>query len=137
MKLWMSAETYRDVGDACRTVSRQIENTFNQSFSKKSYGRGVKEWAFIPIILPEKIDGYKVEGYTEYRRYPKDDKSIEFRLRIDYVAFRDGDKSSQTKLICEGLIRSLERLDKNPIPDFNHLVLKEDFVRFCENQNWL
>lgn len=137
MKLWLSAEMYDPVGDSVRIVSNKIENTFNQAFARKNYGQGVEEWAYAAIIFPPEIDGYKVEGYTEYRRYHKKEKSIEFRLRIDYFQFRDGDESVQTKLICEALIRSLERLDKNPIPDFDHLGLKSDFVEFCKKQKWI
>lgn len=133
----MSAEIYDDVAELYRKSRNRIEKSFNKAFSQKHYGDGVKEWAFIAIILPPEIDGYKVEGYTEYRRYHKDEKSVEFRLRIDYFEFRKANESKQIKLICEGLIRSLERLDKNPIPDFDHMKLKEDFMRFCKTRKWL
>jgi len=124
---------YDDVADSLRIVSNHIENISNKDFfSRRGYGDSVEKWAFIAIILPPEI-----EGYTEYRRYHKARKVIEFRLRIDYFEFRDGDESTQMKLICEGLVRSLEGLDKNPVSNFDHMRLKEDFVEFCKKQKWL
>jgi hypothetical protein len=132
MKLWMSGELWWECDESYRNVRKVIESTFNQNLSKNNYGKSVEQWAFIAIIRPPDL-----EEYDEIEKYHKRDKSLEFRLRIDYFSFKDGDKSLQKKLICNSLLRCLDSPVIQVLPDFNHKQLKEDFIKLCENQGWL
>jgi hypothetical protein len=56
MELWMSGEVWVDVADAHRVARTQIEHEVNKTVGERDYGKGVKQWAFITIMLPPDIE---------------------------------------------------------------------------------
>ena len=133
MELWMSAEAWGDAATNLMKASGQIEKVVNKALTDESYGRGVRQWAFIAILLPSEMH----EDYPERFKYHKTDKSLEFRLRIDLEAFQAADKSGQKRLICEALLRSLDILDRKKVPDFDHRKLRAAFVQIATRHRWL
>jgi hypothetical protein len=133
MKFWMSGEVQDDVSyDFCRLLNR-VEASLNSFLENRSYGSGLLEWNFIPIILPE--DG--PSGLKEVKRYKKRDKTCEFRLRVDHARFKESDSRQQTILFCEALLRSLALLESMNIKDFDVSALRVDFVDFAKQHEWL
>lgn len=133
MELWMSAEAWGDAATTLMKASGQIENVVNRALGDKSYGEGVKQWAFIAILLPPEMHA----DYPERFKYHKSDKSVEFRRRIDLEAFEAADKSGRKRLICEALLCSLDMLDRKRVPDFDHHKLREAFVKIAMRHGWL
>jgi hypothetical protein len=133
MELWMSAEAWGDAATSLMKASGHIESIVNRALADKSYGEGVRQWAFITILLPPEMH----EDYPEHFKYHRSGKSVEFRLRIDLETFRAADKSGQKRLICEALLRSLDMLDRKKIPDFDHRKLRAAFVEIARRHHWL
>jgi hypothetical protein len=133
MQLWMSGELMRDVGDAYSKVLNIVEPTMNTVFRQRDYGEGLRQWAFIAMILGE----LGPPDYKEIKRYHKRDKSCEFRLRIDYDAFREAHLSERFTLVCEALLRSLSLMEDMKIPDVNVKALRDDFVSTARANGWL
>lgn len=133
MKLWTSGEVWVDVADVHRLARNYIEQEVNKNLASKDYGSGVKEWAFISIILPPEIK----DQYPERFKYHKSDKSVEFRLRIDLETFKSGNEADHQRLICQALLRSLDILDQKKVPDFDHRKLREDFLEIAKAHGWL
>jgi hypothetical protein len=133
MKLWMSAEISGDCYEPYSEIRKTIENTFNQSLSENDYGQSVESWDYIVILLPPDSAKY----YEEIKKYHKSDKSLEFRLKIDNEQFKNSNKATQMKLVCESLLRSLDMPIVKTLLFFNYEQLREDFTKLCEDQNWL
>lgn len=133
MKLWMSAEAWIDVSDTYRKARNQIEEAVNRALSDRDYGKGVRKWAFLAIMLPPDIQ----QDYPEVYKYHKSDKSVEFRLRVDLEAFKAGDESTHKRLICEALLHSLNMLDEKSLPYFDHKQLRSDFQSLAKQHGWL
>ena len=133
MKLWMSGEVWVEVADAHRHAMNHIEQEANKTLADRDYGDGVKEWAFIPIMLPPEIE----DQFPERFKYHKSDKSVEFRLRIDLQAFKAGNEATHKSLITEALLRSLDILDQKKVPNFDHHRLREDFLAIAKDHNWI
>lgn len=133
MKLWMSAEISGACSKPYSEISKIIENTFNQFLSENDYGQSVESWDYIVILLPSDIERH----YEEIEEYDESDKSLEFRLKVDNDQFKNGDKATQMKLVCQSLIRSLNMPVVKKLPSFNFERLKKDFTKLCEDQNWL
>ena len=129
----MSAEAWGDAATDLMKASGQIEKVVNKALADKSYGGGVRQWAFITILLPPEMH----EDYPERFRYHKSDKSVEFRLRIDLKAFEAANKSGQKRLICEALLRSLDILEREKVPAFDHRQLRADFAEIAKRHRWL
>ena len=133
MKLWMSAEAWGDAAENLMKASTQMEDVVNKALSDKSYGGGVRQWAFIAILLPPEMH----ENYPERFKYHKHRKVVEFRLRIDLEEFEAAGKSGQKRLLCEALLRSLDILDQKKVPDFDHRELRAAFVEIARRHRWL
>lgn len=123
---------HTDVADSYRKARNHIEKIVNDTISDRDYGRAVKQWAFISILLPSDI-----EGYQEIIKYHKTQKVIEFRLKIDYRSFKDGNEVAHKRLICEALLRSLQMLSESNIKNFDHVQLKDDFLEIARTNQWL
>lgn len=133
MELWTSAEVWADFSRTLSAATNHIENVVNERLAGKTYGNGVKEWAFIAILLPPDIR----DQYPERFKYHKSDKSVEFRLHLDWEAFKTGDEAAHRRLVSKALLRSLDLLDEKRVPDFDHRKLREDFSQIAKAQQWL
>jgi hypothetical protein len=112
---WMSGEIQNDVGDYYRIARNIIEPVLNQCVEGKSYGEGLKEWAYLAIILKPGIDEY----YPEIKRYRKKKREVEFRLKIDHAKFLEGDSKMHLKLLSQSVLRSLELMKEMNIKNFD------------------
>lgn len=128
----MSAEISGACFEPYSKVSNIIEETFNKSLSKHDYGQSVESWDYIVILLPPDM----AKHYEEIEKYHKNDKSLEFRLKIDNKKFKNGDEATQMELVCESLLRSLDMPVIKSLPSFDYEKLKKDFTKLCEDKNW-
>jgi hypothetical protein len=125
MELWMSAEIHHTVDAAYTVASRSIETTLNGILGSRDYGEGLREWAWIAIILPE---GY--EEYEEVAKYRRKMREVEFRLRIDYSGFLCADAQGHITLIGESLLRSIDMMPGIGVRDVDFDRLRKD-VESC------
>jgi hypothetical protein len=125
MELWMSGEIQIDVADQYRHARRVVEHKINSCIGKKVYGTALIEWAYIAIIRAEDS-----EDYDEVTKYWKKRKVAEFRLKIDYDAFRNGTPRDHVRLLSESLMRSLDLMREIGVVDVDLETLRKD-VKSC------
>lgn len=105
LRFWMSGEIQGDIDDGSFILVRKtVEEAVTQSIEDKSYGQGLKLWAYLAIILEPNTDRY----YPEVKRYSKRKKEVEFRLKIDHQQFLQGDRQTHLRLLSESVLRCLE-----------------------------
>ena len=132
MKFWMSGEIMADVGDAYRDARKDVEAHLNRRMSEIDYGAGLKELAFIAMILS--ADG---PPYKEIQKYSKRDKTAEFRLRIDHGTFKRAASHGQRSLIVEAVARAIGLLSTLRIPGLDQERLQTDFRSAAREREWL
>ncbi len=125
MKFWMSGEVQSDVGDVHRESRKIIETAVNKGISEKSYGSGLKLWAYLAVILDSKTDPY----YPEVKKYSKRKKEVEFRLKIDHQKFLKGGPETHLRLLSESVLRSLELMREMRIKDLDLDKLTADVTQ--------
>ena len=123
MRFWLSGEIFHDINDDFTVVSKELEFTINAMIKTKKYGKGLKSWDVISIILPKSMHGH----FREVAEYDPKTRECEFRLHVDYTQFKKGSCTKQRELFCQMLRRTLEYLAKWEIPDFAIDDLKADF----------
>lgn len=134
MKLWISGETWGDkIDKGFRVALNTIEDTVNKKISTKDYGKGLKSWDYIAIILPKDYH----EDYPEIYKYSKRTKETEFRLFIDYKKFKKANQHKKITLMCQSSLRSLKMLPELGLKDCDLEQLKQDFLMVCKEHKWL
>ena len=133
MKLWMSAEEMRDVGDMNQIAQKEIAEYVNGRLTSQDYGKGVEKWAVILIILPAEVQ----PAFPEVLKYHAQRKVAEFRLWIDHANFKSTDDLGRRKLICQALERSLELFPKAKVKDSDYERLWRDFRLIVSEKGWL
>ncbi len=126
IRFWMSGEIQNDVGDCYRVARNTIEAVLNQHVEGKDYGEGLKEWAYIAIILKPGFDEY----YLEIKRYRKKKREVEFRLKINYKKFLKGNSKTHLKMVAESVLRSFDLMRQMNIKDCDLERLTND-VKQC------
>jgi len=122
IKFWMSGEIQSEVDDKFDATWKVIEAELNQCVEGKNYGEGLKEWAFIAIILKPGFDEY----YPEIKRYRKKKREVEFRLKIDYKEFLKGNAEANLKLFAQSVLRSFSLMREMNIKNFDLERLTND-----------
>lgn len=92
-----------DVADAYRVCRKEIEAKFNSLISEDDLLPQVDKWAFIAILRDDENSIYQ-----EVVKRSGNGKVLEFRLKISYVDFRDGNASQRMGLIFDALLRSID-----------------------------
>src|SRR5437660_758652 len=122
MKFWMSGEIMADVSDGYREARNEVEDELNDQFRSLDYGRGLKELAFIAIILPPAED-----IYPEIYEYDKKDRTVEARLKLNHLDFRMApDKEARKRMLLDGVERAISRMGELKL-DADHERLLADF----------
>jgi hypothetical protein len=134
MKLWISGEVHVDVAEGHAAARKAVARAFNTALGTVSYGVGIEQWAFIPIILPE---GWNGGMYPEIHRYHRRRKSFEFRLAIPFSSFKAADSRGQASLLCGALLRSLELMETMRISEVNVKQLRQAFRGLAASNGWL
>ena len=131
MKLWISGEIMAEVADAYREARKDVERLFNDNLGDRSYGESVQRIKLIGILM----DGDDPK-FAEVSKYHKREKDAEFRLKLDYLAFRDGPDLQRRRLVAGAVLRAIKMLPQlSPACDSSRLAA--DFVEAAEGRAWL
>ncbi len=131
MRVWTSGEVMSDIAEPYRFARKDVEQALNASVASEDYGAGVTEWALIYIIMDEDDP-----AYPEVRRYKKRTGVVEFRLKVDHQAFKEGDALTQRKLLAAAILRSLDLSGELKISDFDAERFKRDLVQALTKKEW-
>ena len=132
MRIWTSGEVMSDVYDSFFVIRKDVEQALNTTVSPQDYGTGVIKWALIYIIMDENDP-----NYPEIRRYKKRKCEVEFRLKVDHQAFKEGDALAQRKLLAAAVLRSIDLAGELKIADFDTERFKRDIVQTLEKNEWV
>jgi hypothetical protein len=126
MKLWISGEIQADIVDAFCDALREVEEAVNAVIEKQDYHLPLEGWDCIAIIRDDSV-------FEELTRYSKKKKDMDFRLKVDYAAFKAADARCQRVMLCGMLMRSLELLKTKGIAVGE---LETDFTRIAQEHGW-
>lgn len=133
MKFFLSGEIDGtrplDAIDKKFRVSRElVTNKLTPILESNDYGNAVKELSIIPIIVkqPKEMDD---EGWFRERKlFKRKSSSADFRLRIDYDQFCNGDDKARIDLIVKNIINSVQILRSRATKDFDGERLEADIL---------
>ena len=127
MRLWNSAEAEHTVGQAYSKIANEIDRIVNSYIEDKQFSDAYKDWCWAYIAM---LEGpiMKTMKLPEIVRRNNKKQDLEFRLKIDYQSFLDGDDNQRLELIIDSLIRCLEhpKMTKTwKVPESDIAILKE------------
>lgn len=96
-----------DVTDAFRASRKTIEAKVNELLSKEILLPKIEKWAFIAIIRDTDNS-----TYDEVIKSSGRGKNLEFRLKVPYEQFKNGNDVERISLIFEALLRSVEKMSE-------------------------
>lgn len=129
MNLWISGEIDSSVGNAFRETLPLVRSAVRQAISDVDYDIPLESWDCIAIIRND-------DHFNEVTKYSKKKRDMDFRLRIDYKAFYEGDSRQRCKLFCDMLSRSLEKLKQLGVNGPEMDRLSHDFHNAVRLNNW-
>lgn len=132
MQIWTSSEALFDVDKPLNSARKDVEQALNASVGIEDYGGGISKWALIYILLPDNDP-----NYPEVRRYKKSSGIIEFRLKVDHKAFKQGGALVQRKLLAAAVLRSVDLSVDMTIQKFDAERFKADVIRVFSVNQWL
>ena len=130
MKLWIGGEIQADIADAFRISRRTVESAINDVIADKSYDLAINSWDVIAIVRDD-------DSFDEVTRYSKRRLDMDYRLRIDYLRFRNGDDRERAALICEMLLRSLRLLRSTSLNASGLAELERDVSDVAVDKKWI
>src|SRR5947209_10178153 len=98
MRLWLSVELQNDVALSYTACVRHLRRILKPLITAADYGKSVVEWAFIGVLQQRETAAAK-----EDFQFFKPRGLVQFRLRIDYQAFKESDELDRSRLIFTAL----------------------------------
>jgi hypothetical protein len=133
MRIWTSTESMIDIDEPLRSARRDVERVLSASVASVDYGAGVfDKWSLIYIIMEEDDP-----NYPEIQRYKKHCGVVEFRLKVDHQAFKEGDPETQRKLLVAAFLRSIELARELNITNFDLERFRSDVVGALKGHHWV
>lgn len=123
MRLWLSGELQHDVALSYTDTARHLRRILRPVVSAADYGKSVIEWAFIGI-LQQRETRLTAEGWQFFK--PRG--LAQFRLRIDYTAFKESDDLDRSRLIFCSLLRSATLAPSLHMEHFNADGFAHDLI---------
>jgi hypothetical protein len=130
VKVWIGAELEADVADSFREARSKVEKTINATLEGKQYDIALNSWDCIAIIRDDK-------NFPEITKYSPKKREMDFRLKIDYKAFKEGNQLDREKLIFGMLRNSLSIIKANGVfgDGLDNLIADVDFIG--KTNNWI
>jgi hypothetical protein len=127
MKLWIGGELESDIADSFRAARRDIEIAINNVIEANVYPGKLKSWDCIAIVRNDEI-------YGEICKYSKKTGEMDFRLKLDYMKFKEASQIERCKMLFKMLLRSLAIIkEKNALACDD---LLSDVLKVGRNCGW-
>lgn len=116
MKLWIGGEVEAELADVFRMARNSVEKKINNIIERQRYEVPFKSWDCIAIIRND-------EDFAEVHKFSRKKRDMDFRLKIDFRLFKEGDESTREQLLFQMLLRSLALLSEKGVhePDLDRL----------------
>ena len=136
MKIFITGETYKTVGEKMRLIDIQLQPKLNEEISNKNYGQGIFHWGYISICCPPEL--YNGGFFKEIKKYTKKRKEIDIRLRIAYEAMLKANEKEVYKLFCDSFLRSIDIAENElEIKDFDFRAFRKDLTDLFRKEGWI
>ncbi|WP_414830474.1 Imm44 family immunity protein [Alteromonas sp. H39] len=128
MKFVLSGEIDESVSKQFQKASSVVQLKLEDFLSERDYGSEVNELNIIPIIvdIPEEME--KQGWYKERKLFRRATHSSDFRLRISYKDFLNGNDEQRISLLIDNIITAIDILSTRAKKDFDHASLKRDIL---------
>ena len=123
MRLWLSGELQHDVALGYTDAARHLRRILRPVVSAADYGKSVIEWAFIGILQQR-----DTRATTEDWQFFKPRGLAQFRLRLDYDAFKQSDELDRSRLLFCALLRSASLSPRLHMENFNAEKFAADLI---------
>lgn len=130
MKLWISSEIEADIFEPFRVSSLKVEDSINDVISNKAYGLRLNGWDCIAIIRND-------DNFEEIIKYSHKKKDMDFRLKINYQDFLNGNELDKEKFVFSMLLRSLKLLEEKGLFGSGMDDLKKDVLNVGLYHGWV
>ncbi|ONG41929.1 hypothetical protein BKE30_02270 [Alkanindiges hydrocarboniclasticus] len=144
MKVWLSSESSKEVLNEdqlsqLRLARNYVETILKGELESKSYNIPLDSWDCITIMMGE-------NSFDERIIYSVKKRNMDFRLKINYVAFNTTDDLGRQQLIFSMLMRSLDLLKekfkkvkpKLSVEVYNELErMRADTLKVAKTNNWV
>lgn len=130
MELWMSSETQYDILHPSIIARNAVKRVINTVIKGREYNLPLKSWDVIFILKAS-------QEYKEIAMYDPETEEMDFRLRIDYAAFKEADEKKRECMIFEQLQRSVDLLDEIGLASEGLELLKADLIAIGTHQKWI
>ncbi|MBX3241937.1 MAG: hypothetical protein KIT80_13195 [Chitinophagaceae bacterium] len=123
-----------------------FSNDMKFFFAGKDYGPGLKEINIGIICVRPEFAQFFQPGkpkYTKEKEVRKRDitieveKTLEYRIVIDYDSFKKANNEEANKLLAKGIVSSLGKIDKVDIEEFDKTQFKIDLAQYFRTKDLL
>jgi len=117
-----------EIGEKFITACNLVTEKLAPVLENNDYGSEVLELNVIPIIvkLPHEMEG--AGWHKERMLFKRKSNSADFRLKIDYDEFCNGNDQHRVNLLIENIISSVLILRKRATKDFDGKQLETDIL---------
>ena len=130
----MSGEVVQNVLEPFRLAMLYVRDQINAKIDDKDYDIDLDKWRCIAILMKDKVDQ---ERYCEVIKYSSKTKKMDFKLKIDYPEFVNGDVKRQQQLIYDMLMRSLDLLIEQGLEVAGIERLRRDTQSVALKYGWI
>lgn len=124
MEIWISSEMDSDIAEEFRIANNELEDELKPFLASKQYDLELDSLDCIAILRNDK-------EFEEIYIYSKKNRDIDFRLVINYGAFKSASFQRRKQLILEMVLRAVDILsNKKGINESAAKKLKADLQLF-------
>jgi hypothetical protein len=131
MNLFLSGEIDIEVDRAFSEVRKEIDSKLI-SLKDKDYGNELQSIGIIPIIVNLSPEYEEAGFFKERMLFKRKQKSADYRLRIDFGKFINGDYNTRRLLLAKNIIDSIRSLGTKAKKDFDAISLEKDILDLLE-----
>jgi len=119
------SEDIVEISDVIVRMSDDVEYHMHN----KNYGEGVDIFAIgVICVAPEFQSFIKVRK----TRYFGSRKALEYDLKLNYSYIKEASKSAIIKLTIEEIVRTIPKVKKANVPDFDNNMFVNNFIEYLK-----
>jgi hypothetical protein len=122
------------LGEKAQEIYYPFSQRLKDHLKDRDYGPGLPQWFLMFVIIGPKTPGHDAPDRVLYKRKANE---LDMRLRLDFQAFKSGDRPQRQALLLDCMLRSLDLMAKKKVQNFDAAALKPDFEDFARKAGWM
>jgi hypothetical protein len=131
MDIFMSGEIDAKISEEYSKISNEIEVKL-KVLQGKDYGYALKSIGIIPICVNLTKEIEEAGFYKERKLFKRKERDADYRLRIDYEKFQNGNDDVKRLLIVKNIIDSIKLLGTKIKDGFDSKKLEDDILNLLK-----